>query len=315
MKLSDLLQRIPKKQKTYIRRFIYKAIYLGFNYHPKEGLNSLKRKINLFFLFNPKLRKKYTQEISFINERAINDFSYSYIFPYDFVFNYDYRKIEVYNDNLKGLFYIIHNGRRLYYSKEYQNEDDVRIQYYCICIEQDENSPHKYLDKHSFKINKNDVVVDIGAAEGNFALDYIEEISHLYIFEANKEWVIALEATFEPWKEKVTIINKYVSDINDDENLTLDSFLGNKIVNCIKIDVEGAELSILEKSELVLKNSNLSLFVCTYHQKDDANKFETLLQNKGFVCSFTENFMLFTLRKLQPPYFRKGLIRATNSAL
>jgi hypothetical protein len=314
MKLHKILQKIPKKQKTLIRKFVYQAIYIfRFKHHPKEGLNSLKRKLNLYFLFNPKQKQKFSEEITFLNKRAVTDFSYSFIFPYDFVFNYDYHPIKVYTDTIKGLFYVLHNGRKLYYSKEFRNEFDVQIQYYCISIEQDKHSPHRYFDKkNNMVIYPNDVVIDIGAAEGNFALDSIEEINHLYIFEVNKEWCEALEATYEPWKEKVTIYNKYVSDTNNEENVTLDFIMQEKIINCVKIDVEGAELSILEHAELTLNNSNINLFICTYHKQEDASKFENLLKNKGFTCSFTQRFMLFTLRELNPPYFRKGLIRASK---
>ena len=247
-----------------------------------------------------------------ILDKSRDDFSYSYIFPYNFVFNYDFKKVEVNYDNIKGLFYVNHNGKKLYYSREYKTKKDVQIQYYCICIEQDEKSPHKYLCENIYKINKGDVVVDIGAAEGNFALDYINEISHLYIFEANEEWIFALSATFEPWKEKVTIVNKYVSNIDNEKCVTLNSFLENKVVNCVKIDVEGAEILILEKSDKIFKNSPLNLFICTYHNQEDASIFEKLLTSNGFICSFSQGYMLFTLRKLGPPYFRKGLIRATN---
>ena len=54
-------------------------------------------------------------------------------------------------------------------------------------------------------------LLDVGAAEGFFALSVIEHVKEIILFECDVEWIKALEATFKPWKDKVFIINKYVS--------------------------------------------------------------------------------------------------------
>jgi predicted RNA methylase len=45
-----------------------------------------------------------------------------------------------------------------------------------------------------------DVVADLGAAEGNFSLSIINKVKKIYIFEYDKEWVEALKAPFG-WAE------------------------------------------------------------------------------------------------------------------
>ena len=238
--------------------------------------------MNLYFLLHSKHRKKYYNEIRFLNESAKKDFSYSYIFPYSFVFDYDLDSIKVLSDKDKGLFYVIHNDKKLYFKRDFQ-ENQVKVAYYCSLIEQDTNSPHKYLNDN-FKINFNDTVVDIGAAEATFSLEVIESINKLYVFESDEGWIEALEATFEPWKEKVSVINKYVSNIDDDYNTILDSIIGKTKVNFIKIDVEGAEYKIIQGAKKTLKNNNsLRIAICTYHRENDAVKLIPLLQKNKII--------------------------------
>ncbi|MDR0567342.1 MAG: methyltransferase, partial [Prevotellaceae bacterium] len=58
-----------------------------------------------------------------------------------------------------------------------------------------------------------DVVVDAGVAEGIFALSVVERAKELYLFEADKDWIAPLEATFAPFGNKANIVNCYVADI------------------------------------------------------------------------------------------------------
>lgn len=79
------------------------------------------------------------------------------------------------------------------------------------------------------------------------SLEIVDKAKHVYLFEAEESWIGDLEKTFAPWKEKVTIVRKYVSDIDDDNNVRLDSFFNKSILKptFIKIDVEGAEMNVL----------------------------------------------------------------------
>ena len=51
-----------------------------------------------------------------------------------------------------------------------------------------------------------------------------------------------MEATFAPYKEKITIVRKYVSDVDEEDNITLDTFFrdeGKFIDNLfLKMDIE-----------------------------------------------------------------------------
>jgi hypothetical protein len=180
--------------------------------------------------------------------------------------------------------------------------------------EQDINSPHRYLTD-SFTANHNDVLADIGAAEGNFSLAVIDKIRKVYIFEYDKEWIEALRATFAPWPDKVEIISKFVSDKNDESNIRFDTFFeSRKDINFLKIDVDGAEAIVLNSCDEVFKTPMpFKIALCTYHKNDDEKDFTSLLKNYGFTVAPSKGYMInYYDKKMKAPYLRRGLVRATK---
>ncbi|GAB3195525.1 hypothetical protein ABID22_001515 [Pontibacter aydingkolensis] len=233
-----------------------------------------------------------------------------HVFPYTFTDDYSSEQVQVYTDKNLGLKYVMHKGKKLYFKRTW-GERKIKRNYVYLLLEQDLKSPHRYL-ADSFVVERGDVVVDAGAAEGNFALSVVEQVKKLYLFETDNEWVEALEATFAPWKDKVEIINKYVSNTNNEHYLTLDNFFeGKGAVNFIKADVEGAEADLLEGSKNILQNQQLKVAITTYHKQEDETELNDMLQQSGFKTEFSDGYMLFPhYGPFKPPYFRRGLIRA-----
>jgi hypothetical protein len=282
-------------------------------YASGTNLESLRKKINLCFKLSPSKKKNFLDEIAFLNAEAMLSNHWSFLFPYSFVFKYDHESVRVHKDDTNGLYFVIHNGRRLYYSRNYTTEEAVKHSYNGICIEQDERSPHCYTDE-KFNVEEGDVVVDVGSAEGNFSLDVIEKASVVYIVEPDSDWIEALEATFRPWKDRVHIINKFAAESDSGNCISLAGLLGDNPVNFIKMDVGGAEAQIIRSSEKLLNaNPTVKLALCTYHRKGDAETTEKVLTDLGFACSFTTGYMLYVHSNLTPPYFRKTLIRAQKA--
>ncbi len=307
---KGMISSVPKGLKKRIRRIIYRLSPFNLDFALDGDINSIKRKISLWFRIFFIQKRKFNKEIDFLNSKASAENIFSFVIPYPFVFTYDHNLIKVFRDEGKDLFYVIHGGKRLYYSRFFRSEDDVRLSYNGLCIEQDERSPHRYLTDE-FNVLQHDVVADIGAAEGNFSLDAVEKADALYIFEPDEKWVEALTATFEPWKEKVHIIKKWVSDTESDECVTLDGFFGDNPVDFIKIDAEGADKLVLKGAGNKLSGSRpMRIAVCTYHRKHDARITEKILREYGFRYSFSGGYLLFIHRRLTPPFFRRGLIRA-----
>lgn len=235
------------------------------------------------------------------------------IYPYKYVSSWDYKSVEVFSDRETGLRYVIHNGNKLFFRRS-SSEEEIMGTYFGLVNKQRPESPHLYLT-NEFQVNAGDIIADIGAAEGIFTLNCIEKISKAYLFEPSHEWIEALEATFKPWKEKITIVNKYVSDFISDNVISIDHYFENKQLHFIKADVEGAELSVLKGASLLLEKSQpIKLSICTYHNQDDFDNISRYLSTfKKFQISHSKGFMLFFIfNNLKPPYFRRGILRAIN---
>ena len=234
-------------------------------------------------------------------------------FPYPYQTHYNPNNIKVFTDNKLGLNYVLFDQKRLYFKREW-TAGKIKYSYTVLQIEQDVHSPHRYLS-NEFSVENNDVIVDIGAAEGNFALSVVEKANQLYLFEADEEWMEALNATFAPWRDKVHIVNKFVSDKNDQKNTTLDEFFkGQYKIDFLKIDIEGAEAGLLKGSERILSSpSSLKVALCTYHNQNDETVFAESLKRKGFEVSYSKGYMILVWDKnIKTPYLRRGLIRATK---
>jgi len=233
------------------------------------------------------------------------------MFPYYFQDKYIKEDIEVHDDPDNGLRYVWLDNKRLYFKRRWSKQR-IRISFNELMKEQDVESPHCY-ENETFKLEQGDVLVDIGAAEGNFALCKVEIASRIILFESNKEWMEPLNATFAPWKDKVTIVKKFAGDVTNTTSITLDDyFAAGEKLSFLKIDVEGAESKLLSGCKRILQEQiPLKVAICTYHHQEDEQVLTTILKNSGFETSPSKGFvLLFTDRKLKAPYLRRGLVRA-----
>ena len=192
------------------------------------------------------------------------------VFPYDFINKYTASSINIFCSDRKDMLYAIYKEKKLYFKSDF-DIDKAKSYMNELLIEQDIESPHSYLAE-DFKPQLGSVIIDIGAAEGNFSLSQIESAKHIYIFEGDPTWVNALEETFKPYENKTTIINKYVSDIDGNNTITIDSYFNSTYLEryFVKIDVEGHEVHVLNGMTNLLKsNADLMISVCSYHRKRD----------------------------------------------
>ena len=132
------------------------------------------------------------------------------------------------------------------------------------------------------------VFVDVGCAEGYSSLEIIDEAKHVYLFEQDEQWLEAIRATFEPWQDKVTIVQKYVSDHNSSREQTLDDFFNNQTDEhlFLKMDIEGAERHALAGCKNLFQNcQKLDFAICTYHLHDDEAVISAFLDKHN--CTYT----------------------------
>jgi|WetSurSiteA1Bulk_404760.scaffolds.fasta_scaffold40792_2 hypothetical protein len=274
-------------------------------------------------LLKKSLRSKILEQFAALSENDINEEQKEVIqylqnkqvsiFPYQFNINYSPEKIEVMLDPEKGMRYVLLDGKRLYFKKRW-SERKIKKAYCDLMREQDINSPHRYLTD-SFTVGNDEIIADIGAAEGNFSLAVVERVRKIYIFEYDPEWTEALRVTFAPWSEKVEIVNKYVSDRNDASHIRFDTFFDDKKdITFLKIDVDGAESMVLNSCNKIFSSKvPLKIALCTYHKHDDEKDFTLLLKNHGFTLTPSRGYMInYYDKKLKAPYLRRGLIRAVK---
>ena len=250
--------------------------------------------------------KEIQHILSYLNDHPFH------VFNYPFVDKYKNISINIEYDEEKELYYTLHYNKRMYFSRSFKSKDRVREYYRFICIEQDIKSPHRYLTD-TFNVPDNAVVVDAGAAEGNFALSIIESAKKIYMFEPDAGWVEALKYTFEPYKEKVEIINKCLSNYIDNTTTTIDEVLNGAKVDFIKMDIEGEEYCAIEGAqESIVSSGDIKCVVCTYHQDFAHNAIKKLLETLNFKNKTSDGYMWYPedFNIMRAPVLRRGVIRA-----
>lgn len=247
---------------------------------------------NFFFKESLLCRYKGTKDeeiikvLTNIKENGLNVFNYSFVEKYT---NY---KVPVYFDKKCSMNYVIHKGKFLYFPKKYDNEEKVLKYYRSILAEQDRESPHRYLSD-DFNVLKGSIVVDVGVAEGNFALEIIDKVSKIYLIEADDDWIEALEETFKNYRDKVVIKRAFVSSYDEGKFSKLDSMI-KEPVDFIKMDIEGNEWdALLGAEEIVRKSENLQLAVCCYHSDFDQILIEKYMDQHKITHDTTRGYMWF----------------------
>jgi FkbM family methyltransferase len=166
-------------------------------------------------------------------------------------------------------------------------------------------------------LNENSIVVDVGAHLGvytNFFTQIIKDNGKIYSIELNPSTFNRLQNTYSTYKN-ITLLNKAVSNtdgivdfyhdgghtqttnilgfdanrnINDKigsiESIRLDTLLNKEDnIDLIKIDVEGAEIKVLEGLSGVVSKVSHLLVEC--HLDEDWSKIKNILINQyNFSC-------------------------------
>ncbi len=235
------------------------------------------------------------------------------VFPYDFTKKYKKESIEVFLDEKNGLKYVIHENKKLYFKRKMSSQV-IRSLYSGLLIDQDDKSPHLYLtDK--FDLKADDIIADIGAAEGNFSLSNVDRVKKIYIFEYDLEWIEALKETFKPWAHKVEIIPKFVTNYDSDSTININTFYNkNDKITFFKVDIEGEEQKFIDACKPLFESKvQLKIVICTYHKEVDEKSFTKQFVKNGFQVSCSNGYMIFYFdNDLKPPYLRRGLLRCSK---
>ena len=241
------------------------------------------------------------------------------MFPYEEV--REFPEVEVCYDRTKGLPYVVHDGKRLYYPAAwgtgtitYNHISSVAVEGIlgggCLA-----KSPHNYLDAR-FPVRDGAVVCDFGAAEGLVGLHLAECASRIVIGECDEKWLPPLKATFEPYAGKTAFVTEPLGRGGGGrgysrilEETVSDAENGKPFF--LKFDIEGAERFAIREAEEFFKNQGDVTVACAvYHRQDDGKQLEKLFKGWGYETAFSRGAMLVLPDRLAPPYFRQGVIYA-----
>jgi FkbM family methyltransferase len=164
----------------------------------------------------------------------------------------------------------------------------------------DTNDWHYYQYKTT-QIEKNEILLDIGTAEGLFPLTVIDKCEHIYMIEPSMIFSKCLEKTFENFKDKTTIINTAVGSIDDkvffnedsldgqvsnDNNgidkislSKIDTLFKDKKITYLKADIEGFEHEMLLGAIETIKRNKPKIAITTYHKENDSKKIIDLIKS------------------------------------
>lgn len=176
------------------------------------------------------------------------------------------------------------------------------------------DNPHTYLmpQDDGIDIQQDEIICDIGAAEGYFGIKYINRASAVYFFETDLYWVNELKKSLK-YNHKAEIIRGFVGD--KENQIKLDDFFKDRQKpTLIKIDVEGADLAVLRGMYgLICNDEPLVLLIAAYHRQEDYDRICEFLnptgQPKRFEISHSRGFY-WDMPDAKPPYFRRGILRA-----
>jgi len=184
--MAKLYYVFKKRFTEFLKRKALRLLIL--QYYRKQPLDEITEEIR--------------EVLEYLKRRPVN------IFPYTFKDKYKVADIDVKLDTELNLFYVMFEGKRMYY-KDGKYKLKAKKYFRAVISEQDPLSPHRYL-VDDFNVEKDEIVADIGAAEGIFGLMIIDKVGKIYLFEPDNKWHQALHATFKPWENKIEIVPKIV---------------------------------------------------------------------------------------------------------
>lgn len=162
----------------------------------------------------------------------------------------------------------------------------------------DKEDWHYYQNGHT-PVEPGELLLDIGAAEGLFALSVINTCKKIFLIEPNDYFVESMQKTFQNHKAKIQIFNVAIGsqegEISFDQNslsgkiseentvskkrLTkVDTILKEEKITYLKADVEGFELEVLKGAESTIKRNKPKIAITTYHPENDPQAIIELIR-------------------------------------
>lgn len=276
-KVKDVLK------KSDIVRFIWAMIKKNQN----NMINSLL-KLKICVYYKNTSDAEIVEIISFLKRNRV------YLYNYQWYLDYIDMDVETHYDDNLDMFFFCHRGFNVYYNRLYGSvEDDFRL----MVSEQDKRCPHcygNYIDESEHF----DVIIDAGVAEGMFSINYLHQANKVILVEGDRNWAEALNYTFAKQIKsgKVILINKYLSDSNEKDYITLDEIrnkhMGNADKVLIKMDIEGYEEKALREGRgLIAETPNLKIIACSYHHQKAEEEITGIFKEYGMKTNCSKGYI------------------------
>lgn len=135
---------------------------------------------------------------------------------------------------------------------------------------------------NSCRVEKNDVVIDLGASPGDFgALAICYGAKKVYCFDKNIDF--GLSDTAKLNHNNIEIISSYVSNYHKEGFCTtLDKFslkIASEKINFIKMDIEGAEIDAIIGAKKVIAEHKPKMAICVYHDYSHYKRIKKTIKN------------------------------------
>lgn len=112
------------------------------------------------------------------------------------------------------------------------------------------------------KSNNAKIIFNIGAAYGYYASYFSKKTNRIILFEPDNSSCKKLIELSKLIKFDFKIENKFVSDFDDNKTISLNNaFVKYGIPDFIKVDIEGGEINLLNKSYDTIKEKNINLII------------------------------------------------------
>jgi len=277
------------------RQFV---LYLKFPFYSYLNFIKLKR------YYKNTNDLKIIDAIRLISKNKMN------MFPFDYIKKYDNINYEIQVD-LDGFKYVKYCNYNVYFPKKMSNKSIIKAIKFHL-IEQDNESPHKYIT-HENSIG-GDTAILVGASDGLFALEILNYYKHIYLIEADERWVIPLKKTFSNFNSKITIIKSFIGDEASIDSSTLNDIFNNYeySIDFIQADVEGTAIKLLNGSDKLLLDHRPKISLACYHYENESDEIINYLEKFNYEFNFSDKFVYMSTHKLNPPFFRKGVVYAKH---
>lgn len=304
------IKAIIKKKFSFFLPTYQKINRSIFGFLVRKQFRHLAKKINFFYALT-----KDTEVLEVLKYLEANELQ---IIPYEFTKKFDLNSIVVNFDNSFQLPYVVYEDKLLnkkhniYFPKTYSTRE-IQHSFAIALMEQHEKSPHRYLTE-TFNIIEGDTAIIAGASDCVFCISIINKFKKIYLFEPESKWVESMKATLLPYESKVEIINKYISDVDSNNEIRLDTFFAgeNEKISYIQADIEGAEAALLIGAINVFKtNKDIKASLCCYHTHHQQQQLIDILNAYGLTVEHSYGYMiLWPQYPLKKPYLRRGVIYA-----